>query len=666
MKKSLFLVLTVGVFLIVAMDASVTQGVYQNVGWCAICGADRPASHDFTHGAGSGGGGGYNSYNDPFINAMTPLMQSMFEQIGQDFAKSMFGDPEEEARQRRIREAEERRRAEEARRRAEELARQREIAHQKLMGSLKHFGIGGSLQLKTFMGGSLDFDGKKGGLRLKKMSDDDIELQPGGSSFFGLGGGSDASVGNGGQPMGHNDPMVVDLRNYRRASFLAQAASNAPPADKKFLNAEAENAAGGDTTFILEPPQGVQISEDSQGFRQFQETNQNYKQAQHRHVTASARENLAGRRVKVAEEGVRRAQKELDQLIADGIDPSIIANKRKYLREVQKALELSREELEEAKIEADIAEDVHKIIGWGRKQQIISLGGGEYEPLSEEQQESLSKLQRVYGRMKVPPPPYIPGWTKRAEAGRRAFKQIDKFEEKIAQDPELNREAFESHLKQAKHKAELMDYYDKIINARTLERTEAMRELIVIRGEAEVKFKQFSEEAIGTIESAVGDFRSASKVILSDPALAGTNELLNLNDKFQSATSIADDIKRMESVALTGQADLETRSKLFEKFNNVALDIIKDTDKLKKMNPEVAKRIMGRAAFWVKAGHGLAKTTNHTMDILRLHQETRLISDNLGEWAKQDAKIQQIYKKQVDGYITERNELNKMLSMGGK
>lgn len=667
--KKIFLILTVGILLIVTANTSAIQGRYMGYGWCAICGRDMPASHDFTHGAGSGGGGGgYNSYNDPFIQAMTPIMQSMFEQIGQDFAKSMFGDPVEEARQRAIREEEERRRAEEARWRAAELARQREIAHQKLMKSLKHFGTtGAGLQLKSLTAGGLDFDGKKmGGLKLKRMDDEPVELRPGGSSFFGLGGGSDVSLGNGGQPLAHNDPMVVDLRDYRRTSFLAQAANNAAPEDQKFLVDEAVRAADGDTSFVAEPPEGTPVAENEQKFLEFQKTNKNYREAQHDFVAASARENLAQRRVKVAEEGVRRTQKELDQLVAKGTDPSIIANKRKYLQEIQKALAISQEELKEAEQETRIAKDVHVLIGWGRRQQVISLGGGRPEPLSEEQKESLSKLQRVYGRMKEPPNPYIAGWTKRAEAGRRAFKQIERFENTIALNPELNKEALEPHLKQAKHKAEMMDYYDKIINARTLERTEAMRELTVIRGKAEVKFKQFSDEALGTIEGAVGDFRSAANVVLGDPTLAGAKEMLDLNDKLQNAKGIADDIKRMRGLIQTGQADFETRSKLVERTSSLSISLVKDMDLLKSKHPEVAKRILGRSAFWVKAGHGLARTTNHTMDLLQLHQDTRLTSDNLGEWAKHGAKIQKIYKKQVDGYITERNELNKMLPMGTK
>jgi hypothetical protein len=242
--------------LLACADAPAIQGQYQGVGWCTICGRDRPESHDFTHGAGSGGGGGYNAYNDPFMNAMTPLLQSMFNQIGQDMANSLFGDPQEKARQLAEAEAQRLQNEEEARRRAEALARQRQIAHEKLLASMKTIGTASrNIQLKSLSGGSINWDGRpSGGLQLKSLHDDagTVDLRPAGTSFFGTGGGNGATD----IALGTNDPMVVDLRNYQRTSFLATAANNLPAQDQGMLIDEAVRAADGDTTFVADPPPG--------------------------------------------------------------------------------------------------------------------------------------------------------------------------------------------------------------------------------------------------------------------------------------------------------------------------------------------------------------------------------------------------------------------------
>ena len=662
MRKFIVTILAIAVSLMLASDALAIQGRSMGYGWCTICGRDMPLSHDFTHGYSSGGSSGYSTYNDPFVEAMTPMLQSMFEQIGQDFAKSLFGDPAEQARQQAIREEQQRRQAEEAQLRAAELARQRQIAHDKLMKSLKLFGTtGGGLRLKSIADEGLDWDGRNNSSapRLKGIADeqaDAVDLRPAGTSFFGLGGGGQE------QPMVHDDTSVVDLRDYRRASFLAHAANNAPPQDRSFLIDEAIRAADGDTSFVAEIPDGTPIIEDEDKFRAFQNANQNYRDAQHAVVAANGRLTLAERRASVAEEAVRRTENELKQLAEQGADAATIARKQQLLNEAQKALTFSRNELDTAKQEAEVAQNVNVMIGWGRRQEVVSLGSGQWEYLSDKEQASLSKLQRIYGRKTTPPPPEIPGWVARAEAGRRALGQIDRYEETIARCAPEDREVLEIQLDRVRHKAQMMDHYDHIINARTGERIEAMRQLQEIQLESNETMNNFFSEAIGTVESVIGDFRSASEVVLKDPALQGAAHLLDLNDKVESAKSIMSDISASRTLIETGQLDFDSKSKLIERANTLAVDITEDLDLLKKTDPELAKRLLGRTAFWIKAGHGMARTTNHTMDLLNLHQNAVFASDSLGDWAQESTQIKDIYQRQVDGFVQERAKLDGLLA----
>lgn len=219
-----------------------------------------------TAGGGGGGGGG-----DPMIDAMAPLMQGVFNQIGQELARSIFGDPAEDAR---IRELErQRQEAErlEAERRAAAAAREREARHRRLMDALGLKEEGSGLRLGP------DFDGNRKGLRLdepdgKTLSVDDIleeddGLRPQGTSFFGLGGGED------GAPAPHNDPMVVDLRRLRQGAYLAQAAENAGPEDAALLQDEALRLAEGRPPTMGVPPDDKLPPVDEKGLKAFQEAN---------------------------------------------------------------------------------------------------------------------------------------------------------------------------------------------------------------------------------------------------------------------------------------------------------------------------------------------------------------------------------------------------------
>ncbi len=651
------------VLLFVCMDSLALEGRYMGYSWCPICGRDMPASHDFTHGMGSGGGGSssYSTYNDPFVEMMTPMLQSMFSQIGQEMANSMYGDPQEEARQRAIAEAQRRQQEEEARRAAEELARQRRIAHEKLLASMKMIGTAtGNLQLKTLGGNSIDWDGRRGGdLQIKSIDDDTsvVDLRPGGTSFFGTGGGP----GGANPDMGNNDPMVVDLRNYQRASFLATAANNLPPQDRGLLIDEAVRAADGDTTFVANPPPRTVKISGEEGLKAFQQANRNYQDAQRGLEASRSRVNLAQRRVDVADEAVRRAEADLTQARLSGADTDIIAAKQKLVDDARRVLEMSRKEVEIANKDLEIAKDLEVVMGWYRRQHIVTMGGGQYSEPVDKEAESLSKLQRVYRRQTVPPLPEIPGWVARAEAGRRAADQVQRQEERLELMPPEQRELAEIQLERARHKAEMMDYYDRIINAQTAERVDAMRELDGIKSEASEEMKKFEQEALGTVEGAIGSFRQEYESSLTDPDFLTASQGLGLHEKVTELKNIQSDIKSFRETVDTGTADVDTKTKLVERANKVAISIADDLDLIAKNNPELARKAVGRAGFWVGAGYGLARTTNHTLEIVQLNQDMTMISDNLGQRARYSQQIQDMYKKQVDGFRAESAKFDKLM-----
>ena len=78
------------------------------------------------------------------------------------------------------------------------------------------------------------------------------------------------------------------------------------------------------------------------------------------------------------------------------------------------------------------------------------------------------------------PPPVILGSLRHADIGDKAFNRIKEFETAISQLPAEQQVEARAIIVGMKKKAELLDYYDQVINARTNERVEAFRDLTVL------------------------------------------------------------------------------------------------------------------------------------------------------------------------------------------
>ncbi len=658
MRKKAFLV----AFLLVlpfpfASSAWAVAGRSTGWGWCAICGRDRPAGHDFTHGGG-GGAGGYNAGSDPFVQAMTPVLGSLFNQIGQGFANSMFTDPAAEARQQALRQEQQRQQVEEARKREADQARLRQIAHERLMKSLKLTSTAGTgLRLKSLDDDEFGWDGRarSGGAGVGEgaVGSEVVDLRPAGTAFFGTGGG--------GEPAAFTDTSVVDLRDYQRARDLAQAANGAPSADRDLLLSEAERAAVGGNTVVLDP-NAKSPPVDAAKYESFQTAHRNYREAEHGLSAAQSRLSFAERRVAIASQVVRQLEQDLDKLVASGTGAGVIAEKRKLLEEARKALAASEAERSAAQREVETAQSIRDLMKWGRRQELAVSGGGAWEPLPPEQEQNLSKLQRIYARQTVPPVPEIPGWVARAEAGRRALQQVDRYEELVASCPQENQAAAEIQLDRVRHKAEMMDYYDRVLNAEKLERIESMKQLQEIREEANRKMDSFAAESISTMESALGNFREEVAALVKDPTLQEAHTVLLLNEQRESAQDLRTEILAVQEAMKTGKTDPEMKSKVMERASLWSVDAIKALELLKQTDPKAAERILGRTSFWVKAGYGIARTTDYTLDLVQLNSDATLQSDALGDSAQYSKRLQQMYKRQVDSFHEESRRLDTMLA----
>ena len=81
---------------------------------------------------------------------------------------------------------------------------------------------------------------------------------------------------------------------------------------------------------------------------------------------------------------------------------------------------------------------------------------------------------------------------------------------------------------------------------------------------------------------------------------------------------------------------------------------------------EQAERILGRAGFLLKSGSGIEKTLRHTQEMVRLHQETSFVSDELGDTAVQQKRFHEVYRRQIRDFHAMQQKLETRLEQAAR
>jgi hypothetical protein len=268
-----------------------------------------------------------------------------------------------------------------------------------------------------------------------------------------------------------------------------------------------------------------------------------------------------------------------------------------------------------------------------------------------------------FGPMTEVPTPYIEGNVAQARNGRQALRQVDDLESRIAGRPDVDRADAQSRIDALRRKARLIEKYDQLMNAFNGRRVDSMREMAEARAAAIETRKQFAEEALSTLEGALGDFRSAHEKLVRSGVWGQLNEALNLEGDVSSARGLQQDLAALVAMGKGEPTDAATWTKLTERAGDLALKITEaDGVLIERFGEEGAKRILGRAAFWVKSGRGLAESTRHSMDLLLLHQETAFLADGLGDAAVQQRQFHERYAREIREFHEGRRELESLLA----
>lgn len=268
-----------------------------------------------------------------------------------------------------------------------------------------------------------------------------------------------------------------------------------------------------------------------------------------------------------------------------------------------------------------------------------------------------------FGAMTEVPAPQIEGNVATARNGREALQRIEELEARIASLPGSERAPARQQLETLKRKAVIIEHYDQIMNAFNGKRVDSMRDMAQARAAAAEARKKFGEEALSTLEAAVGDFRTAGEQLLDSGVWKQLNRALKLEGDISSANSLAQDLAALNALGRGQATDAVTWAKLTERASDLMLKLtVADGVLVRKYGEVRAKQILGRASFWIKAGRGLAESTRHSMDLLLLHQETAFLSDDLGDSAARQRRFHERYAQKIREFHSGRRQLETILA----
>lgn len=313
------------------------QGKQMQGGWCGAHGNFTSGYNcpRCSSGGSTAGTSGVSTQNQMALDAAGL--------VGTLLGEWLRGDPQKAARL----QAEARQRSfelqQEAERRAVEDERRKRESYSRLRGMLKleNFdGDQGALVLKGVDTGSgndlnLKLDDSNNSLGLK-LGDED--LKPRGTR----------AVANTGPPetsSPHTDPMVVDLRNFQRAAYVATLPDVSPEAIIA--------AAQGDVAIIGLPPPDAAATLGGAGLQRFQEANNAFRQSHDDGQKAAEYFNRAQAQREIAGRELRNMKAELEQQLARETDTATLAQKHELMGRIFAAARAEHEAWVSAKIELD-------------------------------------------------------------------------------------------------------------------------------------------------------------------------------------------------------------------------------------------------------------------------------------------------------------------------
>ncbi|HVN96785.1 MAG TPA: hypothetical protein VMT62_10170 [Syntrophorhabdaceae bacterium] len=295
-----------------------------------------------------------------------------------------------------------------------------------------------------------------------------------------------------------------------------------------------------------------------------------------------------------------------------------------------------------------------------------------------------SELNKVYKTLKIVEPPSpardLPGWVAQAKSGQQALQYVS------VKQSELNQKTDSAEillqLQKVKKKAELLDYYDRLINAQTKERMLAVQEMTRLKEESDKKKQELLDEAQGLAFSVLVNLRK-----LDWAAAPATAERRNA-EKFLETVEDLSRIKELANGFLEelerikkGEADPDRLIKVGKELADDAIEVRKvltpeGQDWVREGDIFDPKNVrMAHAPEWTRAedvatkssvvagvAFGAASIEMKSFEYLDMYRANAEIADSLGEHAKDLGEIERMRARLIQEYTVEKRKLERMMS----
>ena len=296
------------------------------------------------------------------------------------------------------------------------------------------------------------------------------------------------------------------------------------------------------------------------------------------------------------------------------------------------------------------------------------------------------ELNKVYHTLKIVEPPSpardLPGWVAPAKGGQQALQYVSLKQAEVSQKTDSVEILLQ--LEKVKQKAEMLDYYDRIINARTKERIGAMQELSRLKEESDQKQQELLDAAKDLGFSLLLNLRKLDWA--NAPAMTqerrNAEHFLETVEDLAKLKELANGLLEEIERAKQGRSDpdrlLKTSRELTDDAIAVRRYLMPNSPDWVREGEVFAGRPgprVGPSPEWIKAEDVATKSSvvagvtfaaisieMKSFEYIDIYKTNAEIADSLGDRAKDLKDVQRMRERFVQEYNLEKRKLEELMS----
>lgn len=272
---------------------------------------------------------------------------------------------------------------------------------------------------------------------------------------------------------------------------------------------------------------------------------------------------------------------------------------------------------------------------------------------------SLKQTNETLSKYKIDtidvPMPWIYGEVP-ADAGRRAMKYVSFQEKELAAQTDSAGALLQ--LAKVRRKAELLVGYDRMLNARAKERSEAKKDLAELVEDAKSAMRDIVTELRDLILSVGLGSADLGEIFKSEKT--PSKEVLEAAGKLEEYRALLEDLKKAIEGFSKGEFDSDYWGHISERLSEAGIELRQRLMKLSGASPRVADYITTRTEMYIQVVYGGGKIAIATGELFKLHDMVSDVSDQLGKQAIDGEELLKRRKACLDDYVREKRILEEM------